>query len=397
MILLKKFNKFARDLWLIIGISLLIFVVMDVSFWLAFQVRDKWRSPVPYWGYRVKADTYVDASWVASYWEEFETKLGKLRWEPYVYARRTPYQGEYINISLDGIRKTYSVTASEGMKPTKRIFMFGGSTMWGSGARDDCTIPSFFVKETKKKGINCEAVNFGEHGYVSTQEVIELMLQLQKGNIPDAVIFYDGVNDTFAAFQSHVAGLPHNEFNREKEFNLLERRELKTYAIQYAVRQLSTIRFLNGLLKKLENSDESNTFQPLEYVRPISNRELLVREVVETYLSNVTLIRALSKSYGFKCIFYWQPLIYQKKQLTEYERRAIELEFNYPGMREFYLETYAYLNQHAALFKNDSGFYDISLMFNDTTEPLFIDFCHLGERGNNLIAQRMVEDFYNLL
>ena len=50
--------------------------------------------------------------------------------------------------------------------------------------------------------------------------IITLLLILQKGERPDVVIFYDGVNDTYSAFQQLRAGLPQNEFNREIEFNL---------------------------------------------------------------------------------------------------------------------------------------------------------------------------------
>ena len=49
--------------------------------------------------------------------------------------------------------------------------------------------------------------------------MMELFLQLREGNIPDLVVFYDGVNDVFSAYQQGKAGIPQNENNREKEFN----------------------------------------------------------------------------------------------------------------------------------------------------------------------------------
>ena len=71
--------------------------------------------------------------------------------------------------------------------------------MWGAGARDDFTIPSHFAKEVESRGINCKVTNFGRSAHVSAQEVIELSLQIQNGNIPGEAIVYDDVNDTFAA------------------------------------------------------------------------------------------------------------------------------------------------------------------------------------------------------
>src|SRR5262249_26290787 len=149
--------------------------------------------------------------------------------------------------------------------------------------------------------------------------------------------FYDGANDTHSASQSHAAGLPFNEFKREREFNISEKRELIPLAFQAAVNGLSTIRFFNGLLEKFEIRRDSATFDhSLEYEKPISDKVALARAVVETYLNNIKLVYALSKFYGFECLFYWQPIVDQKRQLTEYERKVLELDFNYTSMKELY-------------------------------------------------------------
>ncbi|MER3445854.1 MAG: hypothetical protein C4291_03015 [Candidatus Dadabacteria bacterium] len=87
--------------------------------------------------------------------------------------------------------------------------MFGGSTMWGTEARDDFTIPSILSKKLWRRGIRCDIVNFSGSGYVSTQEVIALLIELQRGNIPNLVIFYDGINDTYSAYQ-------HNSISRDR-------------------------------------------------------------------------------------------------------------------------------------------------------------------------------------
>ena len=70
--------------------------------------------------------------------------------------------------------------------------------MWGTGWRgheDDFTIRVTCCKgnfSSESMRINVNITNFGESGYVNTQEVIYLFLQLQrKNNIPDIVVFYD--------------------------------------------------------------------------------------------------------------------------------------------------------------------------------------------------------------
>ncbi len=397
MALLKKLLKLARDIWMILGIALVMLVAIEIVCSVAFYIRGFWHTPAA--NFRINADTYADPSWAAKYYKEIdEIEQGRsMRWHSYVYWRRMPRRGEYININADGLRKTSNVTAPQGSSSTTRVFMFGGSTLWGLGAGDEFTIPSIFARKTNTTGISCDVVNFGQYAFVSTQGIIELMLQLQKGNIPDAVIFCDGINDTFSAFQLGVPGLPHEEVRREKEFGLSVRSELQTLAAQSAIKQLSIMRFLDGTLKKLGLRHDNIQSIPLEYAKPISDKQALSRAVVDTYFNNIKLVQALSESYGFKCLFYWQPVIYLKQHLTEYERKSLEMDVNYPGMKEFYLDTYAFLNQRSGDLKSDIPFHDISSIFSEIYEPIYVDFNHMGEKGNSLIAQRMVEDFVRIV
>jgi lysophospholipase L1-like esterase len=395
--LLERLIKFARDVWMVLGITVAMFVALEAVVSLGFYVRGFWHPPAA--NFRIKADTYSDTEWASKYYKEIEeVENGRtLRWQPYVYWRRTPRRGQYINIGSDGLRKTINVSTSEGAGPPIKVFMFGGSTMWGLGAGDDSTIPSIFAEEAKNKGINCDVVNFGQYAYVSTQEIIELTLQLQKGNIPDVAIFYDGVNDTFSGFQLSVPGLPHDEIRREKEFCLLERKELQTLAVQSAIRQLSTMRFLHGVLQKSGLRPDNFQPVPLEYEKAVADKGELAHAVTETYLNNIKLVQTLSRSYGFTSLFYWQPVIYTKRHLTEYERQSLELDVHYPGMKEFYQDTYAALRQSSAGLNKDVAFHDISSIFSDIREPIFVDFNHMGDKGNRAIAQRMAKDFVHLL
>jgi acyl-CoA synthetase (AMP-forming)/AMP-acid ligase II len=92
-----------------------------------------------------------------------------------------------------------------------KVFTFGGSPMWGTGSPDWSTIPAYLrieLEEARRRPL-C-IMNFGESAYVSTQSVIELMLQLQAGNVPDIAIFTDGVNDIFTGYQSGKAGIHQN-------------------------------------------------------------------------------------------------------------------------------------------------------------------------------------------
>lgn len=387
MNIIRKIANWIRDGWAIVGITLLLFCFIEGGLTLIFRLNDLRRPPAR--NFRAEADTYPDRAWAESYYREVDEveKGGTIRWAPYSYWRRAEYRGKHITIGPDGLRRTH---AGAGSGP--KVFMFGGSTLWGLGADDETTIPSIFARESDAG----QVVNFGQYAYVSTQGVIELMRQLQKGNIPDAVIFYDGVNDTFGAFQLRVAGLAHSEFDRERLFNSSEKSKLSALAAQSVIRDLSVVRLLRGIVSRMGTKTGTLPSVRLQFDPPALDNRALARSVVDAYFNNMKMVQALSKSYGFKFICYWQPVIYTKKNLTEYERKSLDLDFNYPGMKEFYLEVFSLMKQRGAEVAGQIPFHDISSIFEHVREPIYADFNHMGEKGNSAIARRMVEDYRSL-
>ena len=98
----------------------------------------------------------------------------------------SPYLG-YISRNRDTKNKCGDGDAA-------RIFTFGGSTMWGMGVDYENTIASNISEVLCDQGFNVKVSNYGQLGYVSTQEKIYL-LKLLRDKSPDVVVFYDGVND----------------------------------------------------------------------------------------------------------------------------------------------------------------------------------------------------------
>ena len=398
--MLMKFRKvsiWVRDVWLIFGITVAFCLLIEIVLSIAFHYRDAISNDNPVNDSRASADTYQNADWPKKYNEEWK-ESNDSAWLSYVYWRHKPYQGQYINIDSQGIRKTWSSNIggdNKGIHPT--IFLFGGSAKWGTGSRDDFTIPSIFSKRLAKNGVNAQIVNFGEWGYVSTQEVILLIRELQKMNIPDLVIFYDGFNDTYSAYQQQIAGIPQNEFKRVKEFNS-SKRNAETGLWLSIAKNLSTIRFAKGIFRRLvtgslsDNTAQHNTQNSRS--NSITNKEALANDVLNIYQKNIEIVESLAKRYSFKALFYWQPTIFEKQPLTKYEaaerRRHLEAQ-------PFFDKTYGLLRQRD--FSNDGeiGFHDLSMIFSNVSEPLFVDPAHLGETGNGYIAERLVLDTISIM
>ena len=126
--------------------------------------------------------------------------------------------------------------------------------------------------------------------------------------------------------------------------------------------------------------------------KPNLSVQTLARDVVRTYIENLRLILALGRDYGFECLFYWQPVVFAKPQRTAYESKSIDIfHERYHGARTLYNEAYAAI---AALASSSppEGFHDLSDLFATASEPYYIDWSHLSEAGNAVVAERMGRD-----
>lgn len=161
--------------------------------------------------------------------------------------------------------------------------------------------------------------------------------------------------------------------------------------LQDVATKLSVTRFTKGLLRRAGIWSEAGVAaNPTPLDTPKS--EALAQDVLATYRGNIEIVKALSEHYDFKCLFYWQPTLFQKVHLSEYERgqRAKMSE-------QFVHRTYEAMRQSRLAERREYSFHDLSLVFADVREPMYIDWAHLGESGNEMIAKRMAGDALSLL
>ncbi len=353
---------------------LLLFILfLEFSLKLFFTVRDRrYRDPIDQMAF---ADVYDGIPWAKEYSEEFK-KSFVVSWHPYVYFRRKPFEGKYINVDASGVRKTWTALETKEGAPF-RIFVFGGSAAWGTGARDEFSIPSFLAKELSKLGHSVQVTNFAELGYVSTQEMTALFLELRGGNVPDLAIFYDGYNDALSAFRHQSAGLPQNEENRHFEFNASKR--YGWFFLQNLWRNSAIARAMQACARK-SGFDQPETLS-------LDKEAALAEEVVKNYEKTYRLIKAAGSEFGFSALFYWQANLVFKTQLSNSEKeKSAEISEWTPFFRKISEE----LKSSAVLGRGD--FRDFSGVFQTEKGPVFIDSVHVSESGNEFIARQMLDD-----
>ncbi len=361
----------ARDAWAIIGISLALLVLCEgtcrMLFWARGRPEDK----------RAGADAYRDAPWAGDYYRELAGI--EMRWHAYVYWRYQPHQGRWIHVDERGIRRTWKAPRKTSSRPP-RVFTFGGSTMWGSGARDDHTIASCLARRLDQRGLDVEVTNFGQGGYVSKQGLLALMHELENGNVPNLVVFYDGVNDTLAAHHGQVAGVSQNAFHRRQDFN--SRNSITPGKVVGSLFP-GILRVGDGLVRRVAGPREVNRMYD-EQGQPV-DESLLADDVVRNYRSVMETVELLGRAHGFQTLFYWQPNAARKNPKTPFELTCTH------GVDAFARIVYQRVAADPVLQKHPN-FHNLADVFADEPEPLFVDCCHLGERGNDLIAQRMLGD-----
>jgi hypothetical protein len=145
---------------------------------------------------------YRGKEWSEQFWNESRSSSAQ-RYAPYVVWKARGLSGETINTSETGDRKTPGARCAAG---ALRVFVLGGSTVWGSGSPDWETLPAHLqtgLASTLPRPV-C-VVNLGQVGYVATQCLVDLLIRIEAGERPDIVIFYAGVNDIFAAYQSGLS------------------------------------------------------------------------------------------------------------------------------------------------------------------------------------------------
>ncbi|MGB6366057.1 MAG: SGNH/GDSL hydrolase family protein [Thermoanaerobaculia bacterium] len=319
---------------------------------------------------------YAAKEWGEQYWDENDRGAAQ-HYQPYVGWRTAPFAGETLNVDNDGIRRTPDTACDQ---PTAyKIFILGGSAMWGWGAPDWGTIPAYLQVElaAQREEPVC-VVNLGENAFVSDQELVELVVHLRAGERPDLVIFYDGVNDVLAAHETGRPGLHQN-------FRLIAGRIEGTPGPLLAwLQQLNTVQLAYRLTRGREARKRDRA--------PI-DAPVLAGKIVDNYLGLADVVDGLAQSYGFDVLFFWQPYILMGgKPLTAEERAIVEsldmiLELE-PDLADLYTETYRRI---AAQVSQRERLEDLSGLFDTEEGLLWIDtWGHVTPVGNKIVARAMV-------
>ncbi len=294
-----------------------------------------------------------------------ETRSVSLGYEPYVQFRERPFHGRFVNVSPYGFRPVANQSEWPPNPKELNIFVFGGSTVFGYGVTDAETIASRLEEKVAQiHGGKVNVFNLGRCSYIFPQEVVFLERLLASSTIPHIAIFIDGLND-FA----HHEGVP--GFTKDLT-RFMDRGEVAPFKAWFA--DWPIIKLLNA-----GGPDQKNDSKLSESAVGAS--------VFEHYISNKKVVEALSKNFGIRVLFVWQPVpVYKYDQ-----NYNVFKDFNYSRFLPYLKPGYEMMYREYRAGSLGENFLWLADMQENLKEPLYVDAVHYSARMSEMIAGRIVE------
>jgi len=220
--------------------------------------------------------------------------------------------------------------------------------------------------------------NYGVEGYLTNQELILLVELLKKGQRPDLVIFYDGVNDSDAAVSP---GIPdaHLEFRSTK--SLMEGSVSSKLDF---LRNSNSIKLARALVLRLDHGDLAGL--------PPSEISARAAATLDNYEANMNVAKMLGQAYKFKVFCFWQPsLAFGRKPLAPIEQQLWDSSPN-PSLATPQRVVMAVNEEAARRSTRNADFVFLGHVFDPVKEPIYIDnHMHIGPLGNQIVAGAMAK------
>lgn len=316
---------------------------------------------------------------------EYNTFLG--------YIPKSNFTGKGYRTNNVHFRADYDLSRPK-EKNEVRIFVTGGSTAWGAGVRQDQLYSVLLEHSLKVKypHHSIRVISAGVGAYCSTQERI-LIENMITSLSPDQIIMFSGWNDSYYGYRGVDILLNQDYLG----YGL----KLSGYQTQgtLAFDRISPPAYDDYFLKSLflfAKSTYTLRYHSKETLsRDLASISLNPEEVVKTITENVHIISDLSKRHGFRFLLYPQPTLYatQKKLSAAEEALLSYHERNFVNFGQYNRMVY---ETYRRLFSSDAAlcgyqFIDGDAAISGELNTVFVDQCHLGDRGNRLVASHLEE------
>ncbi|MCB0321200.1 MAG: SGNH/GDSL hydrolase family protein, partial [Bdellovibrionales bacterium] len=275
------------------------------------------------------------------------------------------------------------------------IFLLGGSTVEGRGASSNShTIAAYLEQQLRNAYGNrsVRVINAGHSGDIAAQQFLRLYGDILSRYKPSTIIELDGRNDAynFLSFAEHgwqANWVPYfteisSEVNALMTGSLQFRKLVNFYLGRYSI--------LHALVGRAIASG-SHPYRHPQQMLPSKEQ---FRLAVKAYQNNHLLSEKIAQLSDAKHLTFLQPVLLARlKAITREEQQMMDewntlysSPFYWEGLDIFYAMAQEQLRAHEA-----EGRFDISAVFQDSNEKVYIDSCHYTDTGNELIARAIAD------
>jgi lysophospholipase L1-like esterase len=306
----------------------------------------------------------------------------EISFEPFVIWGLSPVSSLRYNVNEKGQRRTWNPEFKANQK-YKLIYMFGSSTLLGVAGADEETIPSELSKILNQQGYPSFVVNQAVGGYGFNQELIKLIQLLRAGERPQIVIFYDGIGDVSAAYQSKRAKTVYKQDEIAELFkkNLFSRKSSDLF-----IALLSRLKIVKLCKEIFFHNAQPALVTKVDKTVETSAREKLEDDLLEDYTRSHQLLEGLAKLYGFKFYSFWEPISLNEKFLFP-EERAVNTSLDDPGLIALHKDLSIKVRR-----SHLSNFAYIGDALESRSRQVYMDTTHLNLYGHHLMALRIFQE-----
>jgi len=225
-------------------------------------------------------------------------------YEPFTQFKVHPTQGVYTNVSENGFRSNGEAAPWPLDQASFNVFVFGGSTIFGTMLPDAQTIPAALEAHMRNSGCApmAHVYNFARPGYISTQERALLEQLLLSNVVPQVAVFVDGLNDSVwqGSDPQYTERLSYlvNVINTEKAPSrwYARARELVASLPMTRAAELVMARF-----RRTGHTGETPT------VTNATGRRVDTENQLDRWTANKQMRDAVADKFGVKALTVWQP------------------------------------------------------------------------------------------
>jgi len=305
-----------------------------------------------------------------------------------------------------------------------RMFIFGGSTVQGGGYVDGKhTISAYLENLINENNVfgnkRVRVINAGVGGFISFQEVVRFLDEALKYQ-PDMAIFFNGFNDyrcwkrgdLFRKIINTDGVRPNYQYYDYMLMKGLNRSQTVKGAVFQLIYMFNqdvpvlhySMIFAKELLSIISGNaygDKSNKINGIKDDDFNIENELYSKEKHSLfyYLNNMEAAAGVCRIKRIKCIISLQPTLafHGEKELSEFEKSTLELEIKKNRLQNINIFFNHAKNEFVKRSKtlNDEfvHFIDMTDIFKDIQEQIYMDECHYNDVGNRIIA----ENLYNII